>query len=192
MSWTGRDLPISNTVWLLSAFQKKILKMLWLCKDLDSLKALLEGWMCSHHIGKRTLHLQGEALSCCCQGPWHALCKARESSRRGCQWVSSIHMHEESARVCACAGTQVLIAPSWCLDSNFEKRVLLSQLRSKVIIPLGPGRLAFGGKAGCKTREKNYWGHRKEKSGSCHFIKHPFFRKCHRFLISKQEKQITD
>lgn len=107
--------------------------------------------------------MQDDALSCCHQGPWHALCKARESSRRGCQWVSNTHMHDESARVCACAGAQVLIAPSWCLDSNLENRVLLCQLRSKVIRPLEPGSLAFGGKAVCKASFPSEKGLRTEE-----------------------------
>lgn len=40
----------------------------------------------------------------------------------------------------------------WYLDYNLENRVLLSQLRSKMIRLLEPSSLAFGGKAVCKTR----------------------------------------
>lgn len=78
--------------------------------------------------------------------------KQEKAAREDATWVSSTHIHEESARVCACAGTQVLIASSWYLDSNLENRDLLSQLKCKLLRPLEPDSLAFGGKAVCKMR----------------------------------------
>lgn len=139
--------------------------------------------------------MQGEAVSCCCQGPWHILCKARESSMRWCQRVSSAHAHEESPRVCACAGTHVLIASFWYLESNLENRDLLSQLTSKLIRPLRTRQPCLWWKALCKTRASFPRGKkslRPQEIKISHFIKHPLFRKCHRFFISKQEKQIVD
>lgn len=59
VNWTGTDLPISNTVRSLCAIHKTFLKMLWVCVYSDSLKALFEGWMCNHHIGKKTFPFAG-------------------------------------------------------------------------------------------------------------------------------------
>lgn len=86
VNWTGIGLPISNTVRLLCAIHKKILKMLQICEDSCSLRILRDGCAATTK-GRRPSHLQGEALSCCCRDPWHAFCKTRESSMRGCQWV---------------------------------------------------------------------------------------------------------
>lgn len=122
--------------------------------------------------------------------------KQRERAAGGQRGCNGTHIHAEPTRVRACAGSHVPIASSWHLAPNPEATYLPNQLKSKLLREHEPGCSPFGGAALSHRRvsspRKKVWGHRKEDSGSYHFDKHPLFKNCYRFLISKQERQILD